>query len=213
MKPHFFPAAGGSGICIRTFMIASLVAGSTISPRNFPLFGGCGGSCSARARRVARHAVIMPTLRFAGDERGRVTGAEAVVDVDRRDAGGAGVEHRQEVVPVLQDLLGDARDLRHGLAAAEDHFRESAAKGAMVVDLGEVELAERQATQFAQEGVFLELPRAELLQEGPEFAFIHVGGVSIIRPACRSKTPHQSPTRSSGPSRACSASAPWWPSG
>src|SRR5256885_17065735 len=95
MNPHFLPASGGSGICIRTFIRTLLVAGSTISPRNLPLLGGWGGSWRATARTSAQAAII-PTLRFARHQRGRIAGAEAVVDVDRRNPGGAGVQHRQQ---------------------------------------------------------------------------------------------------------------------
>jgi len=96
--------------------------------------------------------------------------ADRAVDL-RRGARG------QQIAPVAQDLLGDLHDLRSRLAPAEDHFGKAAAERAVMVDLGEIELAERQSAEGAEERVFVDFPRAELLQQAPEFGFVHEGAI------------------------------------
>ena len=80
----------------------------------------------------------------------------------------------QEPVRGLEDFRGDGGYLLRRLALREDHLREACAHGAVVVDLREVEVSERENPQLLDDIVGAEPVVLEAVEQGPEAGLVYL---------------------------------------
>jgi hypothetical protein len=69
--------------------------------------------------------------------------------------------------------LEDRDHLRRRFAGAEDGFRGAAPERAVMIDLGESQIFERQVAKPGDRGFDVDAPGAEILEEGAEGFSIH----------------------------------------
>ncbi len=80
----------------------------------------------------------------------------------------------QEPVRGLEDFRGDGGYLLRRLALREDHLREAGAHGAVVVDLREVEIPEREDPQLVDDIVGAEAVVLEAVEQRPEAGLVYL---------------------------------------
>jgi hypothetical protein len=75
---------------------------------------------------------------------------------------------------VAREPRKDFGSLRGSLAASENHFGESGAEGAVMIELGEAKVFKREMAQALERLVGRELAAADLLQEFAYGGNIHL---------------------------------------
>ena len=73
-----------------------------------------------------------------------------------------------------EDFRGDGGYLLRRLALREDHLREAGAHGAVVVDLREVEVSEREDPQLVDDIVGAEAVVPEAVEQRPEACLVYL---------------------------------------
>jgi len=82
----------------------------------------------------------------------------------------------QDIATILGQPRENLGDLRWSLPFSENHFGHAGAEAAMVIDLGEAEIFERQMAQAIDSIVRLEFAAADLLEKFADGFGVH-GGV------------------------------------
>ncbi len=124
-------------------------------------------------RQVGRAGSNHQDLSAADDRRRRVNDrrTRACAEYDRlgnaarNRAAGSG---SRRVISTLWPIVEAARDLDdlfRRLACAENHFGKAGAQGAVMIDLGEAEVVERQRAQLIERGIGAERAGAHLAQQ------------------------------------------------